>query len=321
MGIALQVKSGPLAGQIVTVPTGPSFLIGRSPDRAQFAVPHDNQMSGVHFAVECDARGSRVIDKKSSNGTFLNGARAKEATLANGDEIKSGQTVFVVRIVPDDQLSAIASGQRSFAQAPFAPGLPSAAKSLPALPREAPVSIPARAPVVPPVALPLVPSTAPPAADAAPASRTSEPSALAIGGWAFHKIPDGWKMQEGLGIQQIVKDTFPASIGAIEEPLGPGLTLQHYVDAHTKMFREHLRDAKISVAAPPVIRGSVETVALEIQYSPKEGPSIFFRRDYARCGSILGVLTLTTLEKDLPCIRPIYDSVLSAISFSPKAQA
>lgn len=307
MGIALQVKSGPLAGQILTVRTGQSFVIGRTPGRAQFAVPHDNQMSGAHFAVECDEKGSRVVDKGSSNGTFLNGARAQEATLANGDEIKSGQTVFVVRIVPDDQLAAVASGERSFAQATSAPLLPSAAKSPAVLPRETPGSIPARAPV---------PPAPPPTPAAASPASPIKPPALVIGGWAFQKIPNGWQIQEGLGIQQVVKDAFPSSIGAIEEPLGPSLTLQHYVDAHTKMFREHLRDPKISVAAPPVIRGAMETVALEIQYSPKEGPSIFFRRDYARCGSVLGVLTLTTLEKDLPSIRPVYDSVLSAISFS-----
>jgi pSer/pThr/pTyr-binding forkhead associated (FHA) protein len=74
MGIALQVKSGPFAGQIVTIRMGESFVIGRTPDRAQFAVPHDEEMSGAHFAVECDEKGSRLRDLKSSNGTFLNGA-------------------------------------------------------------------------------------------------------------------------------------------------------------------------------------------------------------------------------------------------------
>ena len=336
MGIALQVKSGPLAGQIVTARTGQSFVIGRTPERAQFAVPHDNRMSGVHFAVECDEKGSRVIDKGSSNGTFLNSARAKEATLANGDEIKSGQTVFVVRIVPDDQLSALVSGQ-SFAQAPFAPTPPYVGQSQAVLPKEIPSPTPVRTHPLPSLASdsPKGPSQTPERAHQIPAMPAPSPAfqerpgkhpgaaiprppVLVIGSWTFHKIPNGWKIQEGLGIQQVVKDAFPSSIGAMEEPLGPGLTLQHYVDAHAKMFREYLPKQKINVAVPTAIHGSLETVALEIQYSSKEGPSIFLRRDYARCGSILGVLTLTTLEKDLPSIRPVYDSVLSVISFSVK---
>jgi len=121
-----------------------------------------------------------------------------------------------------------------------------------------------------------------------------------------------------LGIQLDAKDAFPSSIGAMEEPLGPGITLQQYVEAQTKMFREYLREPKIDAALPPGIPGAAETVALEVRYSTKEGPSIYYHRVYARCGSTIGVLTLTTLEKDLSSLRPAYDSVLSSISFSRK---
>jgi len=148
--------------------------------------------------------------------------------------------------------------------------------------------------------------------------RPGQPPALAIGSWAFHKIPNGWQIQEGLGLQQDVKDAFPASVGAMEEPLGPGITLPQYVEAQTKMFREYLREPKIDATLPPAIPGSAETVALEVRYSTKDGQSIYYHRVYARSGSTIGVLTLTTLEKDLSSLRPVYDSVLSAISFSRK---
>jgi pSer/pThr/pTyr-binding forkhead associated (FHA) protein len=305
VAVVLEVRGGSFSGRKVSVPSDAAVLVGRAPDRAQFAVPHDNQMSGVHFAVECGPKGCRVIDKGSTNGTHLNGAKIHEAMLlANGDEIRSGQTVFIVRVVPEGQLSPSSFSPRSLDQAPVGVPPPDQ-ENAGQIPSQQPVAVNPK-----PLALGKPPSLLP-----------SEPPALAIGGWAFQKIPNDWQIQEGIGIQRVVKDAFPSSIGAIEEPLGPGLTLQHYVDAHAKMFREYLPDPKINIAAPPVIRGSVETVALEIQYSPKEGPSIFFRRDYARCSSILGVLTLTTLEKDLPSIRPVYDSVLSAISFSHKQQA
>jgi pSer/pThr/pTyr-binding forkhead associated (FHA) protein len=318
MGVSLQLKSGPLAGQIVTIRMGQSFVIGRTPDRAQFAVPHDKQMSGTHFAVECDEKGCRLRDLNSSNGTFLNGARAKEAALANGDEIKSGQTVFVVRIVPGNSLPGISASPQSTPQ-PQA----TTRREMPSAPP--PQMRPPVAPVASPALqhqqskLPPVPAVPQPTPGAACPSEPSEPPALAIGGWNFHKIPDGWKIQEGLGIQQIVTDAFPATIGAMEEPLGPSLTLQHYVDAHTKMFGEYLSEPKIDIASPPSIRGSDETVALEIRYSLKGGPPIYYRRVYARCGSIISVLTLTTLEKDLPSVRPLYDSVVSAITITLKS--
>src|SRR5258708_39702154 len=117
----LEVKSGPFAGRKIPLLAGQALLIGRAPDRAQFAIPHDNHMSGLHFAVECGPNGCRVIDKGSTNGTHLNGAKIQEAMLASGDEIKSGQTVFVVRIVPDDQLPTASSSPQALSQPPAAP--------------------------------------------------------------------------------------------------------------------------------------------------------------------------------------------------------
>jgi pSer/pThr/pTyr-binding forkhead associated (FHA) protein len=119
-------------------------------------------MSSLHFAIEYSEKGCRLLDLNSSNGTFLNGARVKEATLANGDEIRAGNTVFVIRMLPDEPLPA----------APLKPELSAAPKpkQVPATPAAAPrlygglPSFPARAPQfeLPPV-VPQQPSSDPPA--------------------------------------------------------------------------------------------------------------------------------------------------------------
>src|SRR6266481_2416628 len=334
MAVILEIRVGPFAGRKIPLAGGSTLLIGRAPDRAQFAIPHDNHMSGVHFAVECGPNGCRVIDKASTNGTHLNGAKIQEAMLASGDEIKSGQTVFLVRIVPDDQLPAVASSPRAAAQPPAAAPreIPNPAPApvrpsvIPPPPKASPdrtykaPDAPAPSPAVQdrPAQRPAAQTPRPAAPVQTPSPRPGQPPALAIGSWAFHKIPNGWQIQEGLGIQQDVKDAFPSNIGAMEEPLGPGITLPQYVEAQTKMFREYLREPKIDAALPPTIPGSAETVALEVRYSTKEGPSIYYHRVYARSGSTIGVLTLTALEKDLSSLRSAYDSVLSTISFSRK---
>ena len=342
MGVLLEIKAGPFANKKITLAKGQSILIGRAPDRAQFAIPHDNHMSGVHFAVECGPNGCRLIDRKSTNGTLLNGARIQEAMLATGDEIKSGQTVFVVRIVPDDQLPASPASPQAASQPPapapkeipiLAPSPAAAAVPASVAPESSPSSSPERAykvgqapsaptpdqggyppqrPVVPP------PTPRPQPRIVAPPSRPGQPPAFSIGSWAFAKIPPGWQIQEGLGIQLDVKDdkVFPSNIGAMEEPLGPGISLPQYVEAQTKMFREYLREPKIDAALPPKIPGATETIALEVRFDTKDGPSMYYRRVYARSGYSIGVLTLTTLEKDLPSIRPAYDSFLAGASFS-----
>src|SRR5271168_1184146 len=107
MGLLLEIKAGPFEGKKISLATGQTVTFGRSATRSEFALPHDTFMSGLHFAVECGAQGCRVVDRKSSNGTFLNGARIQDAMLANGDEIKGGQTIFAVKIVADAKLASL----------------------------------------------------------------------------------------------------------------------------------------------------------------------------------------------------------------------
>ena len=84
---------------------GKPLRIGRT-NKADHAFPDDKLMSSLHFAIEYGEKGCRLLDLNSSNGTFLNGARVKEAALANGDEIRAGNTVFVIRMLPDESFLA-----------------------------------------------------------------------------------------------------------------------------------------------------------------------------------------------------------------------
>jgi hypothetical protein len=162
MGIILEVKSGPLAGQKIGLLTGHTLLVGRAAGRAQFALPEDTFMSGVHFAVECGASGCRVQDRKSSNGTFLNGARVMEAMLANGDEIKGGQTIFAVKILADAKLASLMPPQE-IVPPPASTPLPRAAEPAPL------ASPPAKAAPQPPL-----PPRAPFAEPPSPVMRTAD---------------------------------------------------------------------------------------------------------------------------------------------------
>ena len=103
--IFLELRSGPKAGNKIPLTPGQALRLGRNPT-ADHPFPDDKLMSSLHFAIDYGERGCRILDLQSSNGTFLNGARVKEASLANGDEIRAGNTVFVIRMLPDEPLSA-----------------------------------------------------------------------------------------------------------------------------------------------------------------------------------------------------------------------
>src|SRR5580692_7404702 len=176
MGVLLEIREGAFAGKRVSVVTGQTVTFGRAAGRAEFALPHDTFMSGVHFAVECGPTGCRVQDRKSSNGTFLNGARVQDAMLANGDEIKGGQTVFTVRVVPDAKLASLAPPLEEAALPPAAPARSPAPES--ALP-PAPPQRPSAAEPAQPAASekqPRTPEPNPPAVPAPPSMRAADPA-------------------------------------------------------------------------------------------------------------------------------------------------
>ncbi len=77
MGVVSQIKAGPLAGQTIALAHAQSVVIGRAPDRAQFAIPHDTHMSDVHFALECGPSGCRVIDRKDTRYLFCPSVRER----------------------------------------------------------------------------------------------------------------------------------------------------------------------------------------------------------------------------------------------------
>jgi serine/threonine-protein kinase len=102
MQVNLKVTSGPYRGQIFSFTQHDSFLIGRSPD-AHLYLPDDRFFSRHHCLLEMNPPHSYLRYLGSTNGTFLNGQRVKDAYLNNGDRIQCGETILVVEVTTIDQ--------------------------------------------------------------------------------------------------------------------------------------------------------------------------------------------------------------------------
>ncbi len=97
MQVNLKVTAGPYKGRIFSFSQHDSFLIGRSPE-AHLCLPDDRFFSRHHCLLEMNPPHSFLRDLGSTNGTFVNGQRVKDAYLNNGDRIQCGETILVVEV-------------------------------------------------------------------------------------------------------------------------------------------------------------------------------------------------------------------------------
>lgn len=99
MRLFLKAQTEGEVKQPIWLSSGQSLTVGRS-DEAQFAVSTDLLMSRIHFEISVVGEECLVLDRGSSNGTFLNKERIREARLKDADRIQAGQTLFVVQLEP-----------------------------------------------------------------------------------------------------------------------------------------------------------------------------------------------------------------------------
>jgi serine/threonine protein kinase len=133
--VRLEVVSGPMAGRQFVFDAHDTLLFGRASDCHARLAEQDAKASRHHFLLEVSPPLARVRDLGSLNGTWVNGTRhggrgaltPEEAArhqwpqvdLAEGDSIRVGETVFVVR-VEDDRRAETGPLQDLLAVAPAA---------------------------------------------------------------------------------------------------------------------------------------------------------------------------------------------------------
>jgi len=94
----LIVDTGPSAGKEWVLEIGKNVTIGRV-DQADIIIRGDPMLSNVHFALEWDGPVCRLRDLKSKFGITVNKAKVTDSVvLHDGDRIKAGQTMFLVKL-------------------------------------------------------------------------------------------------------------------------------------------------------------------------------------------------------------------------------
>lgn len=120
MRLELLVLTGTDAGLRLSL--GPAAVVlGRSPE-VTLPFPGDTFLSGAHVQLlaAADGTGVQVLDLRSSNGTFLNGARVSQAFAIPGDVLKVGMLALrvVSPLAPSFEAEPVLSEGRELAGGP-----------------------------------------------------------------------------------------------------------------------------------------------------------------------------------------------------------
>jgi len=101
----LLAVAGPLKDSTIPLPDGEAAL-GRDPTNAVAVV--DPSVSRKHCLLRREEDGRyQIKDLESRNGTLVNGASVKEQWLRHGDEIATGDSVFVFLTEEEDRIAPV----------------------------------------------------------------------------------------------------------------------------------------------------------------------------------------------------------------------
>ena len=302
MDTVLEATAGPRRGERWPLTEGEPLSVGRT-TKSQIAIPEDKFLSGKHFEIFWKGDSGRLIDHRSANGTYLNGKKISDTVpLKSGDEIRAGDSTFILR------KGHAAAAPRPVEKAP-------SADEITAHPGAQPSNAPMSTLPLPPSRVPAPP---PPPARVAPSAEVAlrdDDSQVIVGNWRFSTVPAGWEFVEDFGIQETGREGLPSSAMASEEMLPGALSLDDFVQSQVGRVKGFFREPRIERGPVAPVAGAEDTVALDVRYKTKDGQGIYYRGLYVRRGDRVGILTLKTLESELPRVKPIFDTIVSGVSF------
>lgn len=174
----LKFISGKYQGQEFTLQPGEDYTVGRSGDSSLILVEDMVSRNHAHLFID-DSGGVRLEDLGSTNGSFVNGERVRDANLKDGDRVLFGTSIIKLVRIDDEQV------ETGTMPRPEGQGPPRLGAADAAVPRASnpPATMAMQAIVVPPAgtfvsppAEPVAPTTAPPAPAAPPPPPMAPPT-------------------------------------------------------------------------------------------------------------------------------------------------
>jgi|GEM_PF-1568061 len=139
-----------------------------------------------------------------------------------------------------------------------------------------------------------------------------------FGNWLIPAIPPGWAEVPGRGIQVAQPGRFPTNIVFVEEENPMDIPLEEYVSRQQIIAREILPNPRFQPVERLQIPTVDEAMALRGEFVGAGGVVAKQRQFYVVKSGIAGVISMTTIEPEVPHVDRLFDAVIAKAEFDPE---
>ena len=140
---------------------------------------------------------------------------------------------------------------------------------------------------------------------------------LAIGRWEVRLVPHGWVYVPDFGLRKAEEGVVPSNVAVNQDMLLCGDKLALYIDAQMTLMRNTFQEPLIAGPRPAEFAGADEAVLLMVKHGTLNGYTVVQVQNYVRCGTWIGIITLTTLERELLNVRQDFERFSKALAIQP----
>ena len=144
---------------------------------------------------------------------------------------------------------------------------------------------------------------------------------LAIGRWEVRLVPHGWVYVPDFGIRKAEEGVIPSNVTVNQDTLLCGDKLGLYIDAQMALMRNTFKEPMIAGPRPAEFAGTDEAMLLMVKHGTLNGYTVVQVQNYVRCGSWIGIVTLTTLETELLRVRKDFERFCKSLVILPEPES
>ncbi len=143
---------------------------------------------------------------------------------------------------------------------------------------------------------------------------------LHIGRWEVRLVPHGWVYVPDFGIRRYSESAIPSNVAVNQDTLLCGDKLALYLDAQIALMKNTFKDPMIAGPMPAEFAGVDEAMLLMVKHGALNGYTVVQVQNYVRCGTWIGIITLTTLEPELLKVRQDFERFSKALAILPEPE-